>query len=133
MRWWNYTVLGGLAMACLVMSTGCATVLSGTRQNVTVQSEPPGAMIRMGGVTGLAPSTFSVEKGEDLVAEVRYNQRRQVVPLTRRFDPISLLNLLCPPLFIVDAVTGAWTEYEPDTYQVIFQAPPAEGRPRVGQ
>ena len=49
-----------------------------------------------------------------------------MVALTRSIDPVTLLNIIPPlwPGFIVDAVTGALTRYEPDVIMVDFtQAP----------
>ena len=72
-------VTGFLALAG---STGCATVMHGVRQTVSVTSEPPGAEVFIGGKrAGVTPLWLN---------------------LKRRGDRVSLLELLA-----IDALTGA--------------------------
>ncbi len=115
------TLLCGLAVAL----TSCATVISGTKQTVTIDSYPPGALVKLGYQTGTTPVTFSVPKGRDRVVQVSQGPDKRVVPLRRELDPVTLLNIIPPlwPGFIVDAVTGAITKYDPDVIYVDFTAP----------
>ena len=48
-----------LVVAFTVMSSGCATLLSGTSQNVTINSNPPGAHVKIGYQSGITPITLS--------------------------------------------------------------------------
>ena len=102
------------------MIGGCATILSGTSQNITISSEPPGAHVKIGLQSGKTPVTLQVPKGKDYPVEVTYESKKKVLGLTRTFDAIGLINILFWPGFIVDAVSGAITKYDPDTFMVDF-------------
>ena len=55
-------VLGAAAVFC---ATGCATMAHGTRQNVIVKSDPPGAQVYVGGKTlGVTPLVADLWRGD---------------------------------------------------------------------
>ncbi len=114
-------LLCGLAVAL----TSCATLLSGTHQTVVIDSYPQGAMVKLGYQTGTTPVTFNVAKGKHNVVHVSQGPEKRVLPLNRNLDPVTLLNIIPPlwPGFIVDAVTGAITKYNPDVIYVDFTVP----------
>lgn len=52
-------------------SSGCATVTRGTTEQITVQSDPSGASVRLSnGFTGITPATFTVPRKGDLMVTV---------------------------------------------------------------
>lgn len=112
-----------LSCGLIVMLTGCATIISGENQMVTVHSTPPGAFVRIGHQTGNTPVSFNIPKGEHYPVEISQGPDRRLLPLGRRLDPTTLLNLIPPlwPGFIVDAVTGSMTKYDPDVISVDFR------------
>ncbi len=110
------TAVGIVAVLC----SGCATILSGSSQNITITSEPPGAHVKIAQQSGTTPAILQVPKGKDYPIEVTHGTDTRVLPLQRTFDAISVLNIFFWPGFIVDAVTGAITKYDPDTYSVDF-------------
>lgn len=118
---------GALALLCglAVALTSCATLISGTHQTVTIDSYPPGALVKLGYQTGTTPVTFSVAKGKHHVVQISQGPEKRVLPLSRKLDPVTLLNIIPPlwPGFIVDAVTGAITKYNPDVIYVDFTVP----------
>ena len=107
-------VVGALAIAL----TGCATILSGTTQKITIHSDPQGAYARIGHQAGRTPVTLTVPKGKDLQLEVTIDRNKRIIPLRRTFDPMGILNVFFFPGFIVDAVTGAMMKYEPSVVSV---------------
>jgi hypothetical protein len=113
------TLLCGLA----VVLTGCATILSGESQTVTIHSTPPGAYVKVGYQTGTTPVTFHVPKGQNYPVEIAHGPDKRLLPLHRTLDPMTLLNLIPPlwPGFIVDAATGAITKYNPDVIAIDFR------------
>ncbi len=119
---------GALTLLCGLVATmtGCATLLSGTHQTVTIDSYPQGAQVRVGNQTGITPVTFHVSKGKDYTVEFSHVSGKRVMPLERSVDPMTLLNIIPPlwPGFIVDALTGAFTHYDPDVVYVDFTMPP---------
>jgi hypothetical protein len=114
-----------LVLSCvlIISAAGCATILSGETQAITIHSTPPGAFVRLGYQTGNTPVTFQVNKGEEYPIEISQGPDKRLLPLHRRVDPMTFLNLVPPlwPGFIVDAATGAMTKYEPDVISVDFR------------
>lgn len=106
-----------------VASTGCATMISGTSQNVTITSNPPGAHVRIGHQSGITPVTLSVPKGRDYPVEVSQGPDKRIVLLNKNVDAYTFLNIIPPlwPGFIVDAVTGSIMKYDPDVVMVDFR------------
>ena len=115
-----------LVVAFTVMSSGCATLLSGTSQNVTINSNPPGAHVKIGYQSGITPVTLSVPKGKDYPIEISQGPDKRIVPLRRNVDVFTFLNIIPPlwPGFIVDAVTGSITKYDPDIVSIDFRTRP---------
>jgi hypothetical protein len=74
----------------------------------------------MGPYTGTTPYTVAIPKGKDYPVEVTHDSTTRVMALQRSFDAIGLINIFFWPGFIVDAVTGAITEYDPASYHVDF-------------
>ena len=69
----------------LALTTGCATVLHGTRQNVRVETDPPGATASAGGQTVTTPGVLKLHRKEtnlEVVVEKEGYVTRQVI-LTR--------------------------------------------------
>ena len=119
---------GTLAFLCTLVFTltGCATIMSGTKQTITVQSYPAGAHVKFGNLVGITPVTFTVQKGMHTAVEVSHAPGKRIVHLKRTFDPMTLFNLIPPfwPGFIVDAWTGAMMKYDPDVITVDFRVSP---------
>ena len=111
-----------MLLVILTLITGCATILSGTTQKITIQSTPPGAHVKFGYQSGFTPVTFEVPKGEDYPLIITRGSEQKVVTLERKLDPATFLNAIPPfwPGFVVDAVTGAIMKYEPDIVRVDF-------------
>ena len=72
----------------LSLTTGCATVLHGTRQNVRVETDPPGATASAGGQTVTTPGVLKLHRKEtnlEVVVEKEGYVTRQVI--LRRTGP----------------------------------------------
>ncbi len=110
-----------------ILSTGCATILSGTSQTITIDSYPPGAQVKVGGQTGTTPVTLRIPKKKGYVVEISRYADRRVVELERSIDPATFLNFIPPlwPGFIVDAIAGTMTHYDPAIIVVDFTQEPA--------
>lgn len=119
---------GTLAFLCALVFTltGCASIISGTKQTITVRSYPAGAHVKFGNQVGTTPVTFTVQKGKQVAMEVSHAPGTRVVHLKRTFDPMTLFNLIPPfwPGLIVDSWTGAITKYEPDVVSIDFRVSP---------
>ena len=100
---------------------GCATVLTKDTQNITVNSQPPGAKVQIGPYKGITPCVLQIPKGKNYAIDVNYGEQKQSVPLTKQVAGTTLINILFWPGFIVDAITGNVQKYEPTEYNFTFE------------
>jgi PEGA domain len=106
-----------LVLAVVLCSSGCATIFHGSNQNVTLESEPSGANVRVGPYKGITPYTISMPKGKDYPIEYSKDEYQSAsTALQKSFDGIGALNILFFPGFIIDLATGAMFRYDPDRY-----------------
>ncbi len=116
-------ILSILTLSVIVsILPGCATILAGTSQGISFVSDPPGAQVTVGPHSGKTPVTLMLPKGKDYPVAVELGDKKKTFALTRVFDRSGLLNILIFPGFLVDAVTGAITKYEPDTFSIDFSS-----------
>ncbi len=118
------------AVLLLSMSlSGCATIFTGTRQNVQFQTNPSGATVLIDGLEqGRTPLTLPLRKpgfsGTTVTFRMQGYEDRTIV-LDTSFNLATLGNVLLLPIwalglvgFGVDAVTGAMFNYERTSYNV---------------
>ena len=114
-------------MLCIsVFGQGCATIFKGTTQDVSFNSYPEGARLVVNGIDrGITPAYLEVDSGKNL--DVRfikegYQEVSVYIQPTGEagwiiLDLVPGILLLWIP-FLVDAVTGAWYNIEPDNFTV---------------
>lgn len=108
-----------------LLSGGCATVISGTRQAVWIECDAPNATVRVDGAGEAVALPARVElsrRSASFLVEAPAHHSAWVQP-GRRFNVISLLNLLAFGVLgmAVDAGTGAIFRY-PDVFHVRLEA-----------
>jgi uncharacterized protein YceK len=110
------------SVVLLVLFSGCATVLSGTSQEITFNSEPAGAQVIVDGeVMGRTPVTVTLRKNKfDNVTVELEGYQTQSRPLSTSYDPIALVNILWD-LSTTDLISGAAFEYDPSSYYFNLQ------------
>lgn len=119
-----------------VFATGCATITRGTSDTLVVESDPPGANIRLSnGLTGKTPTSFKLPRKETVVVEI---EKDGYEPLSVRVTPqISgggaagmAGNVLVGGLVgvVVDPLSGAMNDLKPNPVQV--RLVPIDGRGR---
>lgn len=102
--------------------TSCATIVDGTTQVVSFNSNPSGAEIVLNGVPiGVTPFTSQIERGENKVVLVKkegYDD--QQVMLSTKLNGWFWGNFLFGGLLgsTTDYASGASIEYAPNTYYV---------------
>lgn len=107
-------------VAALVLSS-CATVLTGTYNKVSFNSNPEGAKIYKDGVEMcVTPCTVPIRK--------QYNKtniefkldgyKTRIITLNKRFDVVSILNLTNPLFWGVDVIGGAIVQYDTRAYYI---------------
>lgn len=112
-------------IACVILS-GCATVFSGTSQNITLQAINADNNELLEGVTctirdgnGMLyilhsnPGSVEVKKGQGALTPVckKKGYTQLSYGVGDSFDALTIVNVLFWPGFIVDAVTGSMQKY----------------------
>lgn len=109
------------SLLCIsIFMAGCGTILTKDIQNISLSSKPPGADVRIGPYTGITPCVLQIPKGKTYAIDVMYDDEKQSVPLTKTIAGTSLINILFPLGFIVDAITGKVQKYKPTEYHFDF-------------
>lgn len=112
-------VLAGVAVA------GCATVISGTTQMMTISSNVDGAEIFLDGEKiGTTPFTAAVPKNKSAVRVEAEGYQGENLSLSKSIDPMFFGNIIIGGTLgsITDFATGAAFQYAPSTYQVELRA-----------
>ena len=109
-------------LSMLLIYSGCATVISGTSQNIRFESSPRGASIYLDGDrVGTTPFSLTLKKNKyksfRVELEGYHTVNRQ---LDKEFDIVALLSIFWD-LGTTDLVTGAAFEYGQNSYFVELQ------------
>ena len=117
-----------------LLGSGCATVFSGTAEDVYFTSEPSGAMVYLDyhplGRTPLITKVPRRLRERYIRYELEgYEPVEQL--MDNRLNGITFINLLWWPGFIVDAVSGAIVRIEYDRYYMeLYPLPETIANPR---
>lgn len=110
-------VLSTSLLASTILMTGCATVISGTSESVTIDSSPQKAEVYIdGAMVGVTPMTLKLEKNKkDSVMVKKEGFKPQSRELTKQYDPVTLVSFFWDAS-TTDFITGAAMEYDPKSY-----------------
>lgn len=109
-----------LTLSLLVFGTSCATLLTGTQQRVSIDSNPQGADIIIDGQKlGVTPSKVKVDRdlnalledGKEIELEMQ-GYRKNGYVLDATINPIVILNTVNLMFWGIDIITGAVTKYD---------------------
>lgn len=120
--------LFAVALLSALLLSGCATLFSGSSQDVRIESEPSEANIMVEGVKrGTTPATIDVTRPDlgdpPQIAIQKEGYEEKTLKLSKKFNAVTLLNILnglifAPVGFGVDWSTGALWKYQPENYTV---------------
>jgi len=112
----NSIILSLLAVV-MALTSGCASVISGSTQSMTIDSNPQGAEVSIDGAyVGITPLSLKIEKNKKETVSVRKNGYRPVSrDMTKQMDPVTILSVFWD-FSTTDFITGAAMEYEPNSY-----------------
>lgn len=107
-----------LILAAAFLS-GCASIISGTSQAVSIDSNVAGATVAIeGNVVGQTPFSGKIPRKRESIALVsKPGYTAQSVVLTTSFNPVAILSIVWD-YSTTDCLTGACWEYAPSTYYV---------------
>jgi hypothetical protein len=110
------------------LGQGCATIVSGTSDNINITSSPASARFRVKSMksdmellSGNTPSVINLSrKNEYRVVIDLPGYKEKVVPITQEFNGWFIGNLLCGGLIggVIDLVTGAIWTLEPTSISI---------------
>jgi hypothetical protein len=135
-----FKVTIGLVVLCGIVvgaGSGCATMFTGSTQQLTVSSQPPGARVIVNGsYSGVTPVALLLKTEHDYgIILQREGYRDTAVPVYREFNPVAILNLVSLICWVVDVATGALWRLTPGavyvTLQPIGAGPPGYPVPSV--
>jgi hypothetical protein len=117
-----------LSIASLVLLYGCATILGGSNQLISVNSNVSGAQVFLNDVQlGVTPLSTSIKRGQEGVLRVQApSYQPYQIALNKKITSLFWVNIFSGGVFgsTTDYATGAMYEYEPSTYMASLQ--PAE-------
>jgi len=114
-----------VTLLCLPMFYGFASIISGTSQLVSINSEPRGAEVVVNGVVrGITPVDVKIKREKDTSFIIRKEgYKDEVVELTTKFNMAFWGNALIGGLIgsSIDSSTGATIEYAPGSYHITLR------------
>jgi hypothetical protein len=124
-------VLAVLAAMSALFLGGCATIIDGTKESVTVITNPPGATVRCDGFEGKTPATFEVKRGgKHAITISKEGYETQTITLNKTFNPTALTNIFLlwfwPIGIVVDLIDGALYKQEPGLINVTLSTKAAD-------
>jgi hypothetical protein len=113
----------------VLASTGCATIINGSTQKVSITSDPSQAAVTIGEVKGTTPMEAELARKTPHVVQItKEGYRPESVKLEQAVSGAVYGNIAAGGLigWGVDAATGAQYKLVPDTVHVVLQPnPPA--------
>ena len=102
--------------------TSCATILSGTSDEINFTSDPKGADIMLDGLkVGKTPATVSIKRpgfgNKEITLKLDGYEDRTFM-LQKGFNTMAICNLASWPGWIIDVVTGTIMKYSKTNYSV---------------
>ncbi|MGE0074910.1 MAG: PEGA domain-containing protein [Sphaerochaetaceae bacterium] len=107
-----------VAVIVLVLAfTGCATILKGSSQDISIDSNPSGAKVFVDGAqVGTTPLSVDLKKNKhSSIRVVKDGYEPQQQPLQKEYDMITILNAFWD-WSTTDLITGNAFQYAPDAY-----------------
>lgn len=110
--------------------SGCASIISGSNQTITIDSYPQGAEVVISGLTrGLTPLTVPVSREYSEVGTVivkKEGYEPQTITLSHKLNPWFWGNIVIGGVLgsSTDSTTGARYAYEPGQYMANLVAIP---------
>ena len=110
-----------LALALGWTTTGCATIVHGNRQTVTINSEPAGASVRIDGLRGRTPFSASLARNNDYVVSIKKDgYKEEQVQITKSFSGLAIIGNILWLLIgvVIDFASGSAYNLHPTDVNV---------------
>lgn len=114
-----------MAVTIGMLITGCASIMSGTTQQVTFQSSPDGALVKINGKPlGKTPLTMQLDKDKNQTLTVeKEGYKTFTTSMDTRLDSWFWGNVVLGGVFgsTTDSINGAVYEYNQSQYMVTLE------------
>lgn len=101
--------------------SSCATILTGTKDNISFNSNPQGAKVFIDGIElCTTPCTSAINRSlSDKMAELKLEgYETRIIKLDRKFNAVSIINLTGLLGWAIDAATGSIMQYDRKSYDI---------------
>ena len=111
-----------LILSVLILSSSCATIMTGKTQEVTFDSEPQGVEVAVNGrVIGKTPTTIQLDKKKDQTVSFKLEgYKTQTRTLETKVNAWFMGNIVLGGFIgsTTDGITGGMHEYSPNQYYI---------------
>ncbi len=117
-----YTVLVAVTAAAVLL-TGCATIFNGTRQEISVTSEPPGASVFVNNVSfGQTPTVIDLKRSEKYTVLLELHGFKPFeMTFGRKLNTFFYVNI--PVVgWAVDALSGSMYKLTPEEVKAVLES-----------
>ena len=116
-----------LAIVASMSFTSCATIFTGSKDEISFNSKPEGAKVMVKGLEKcVTPCTASMQRSlsNEQVEFKLDNYQTKTIALDKKFNAVSLINIIGGGIigFGIDAATGALMKYDTKAYNVDLEA-----------
>lgn len=114
-----------LAVASVIMLASCATIVKGTKQMVSINSNVSGATVYLDDIEiGKTPFVGEIPKGKKVMRVEMKGYDSYTIPLSTSLEGIFWGNIITGGTIgsITDLASGAAYQYAPASYQVDLKA-----------
>jgi hypothetical protein len=110
-------------VVCLIVLTttqSCATLFTGTKDTVYIQSQPTGAKIEINGMeVGTTPTSLQLKRKDNPVILLKKEgYHNKMFSPTKAFNNVAIVNLGNLLGWVIDVSTGAINVYDKKTYDI---------------
>jgi hypothetical protein len=109
----------------MLMTQSCATIFTGTKDRIIVNSVPEGAKVEIDGVSyGKTPVTIPVKRSLNSTTMTLKAEGYETknIELQQSFNAVSILNLTNLGGWVIDLLTGAVMRYDVKSYNIELDA-----------
>ncbi len=109
-----------LCIPLFFLLEGCSTILTGTKSEIFIDSEPGNAEVRIAGLSiGKTPVRYRLEKSFDGVITIqKEGYERSFFTIPKSFNAVSVLNTIFVYAWIIDIATGSLRKFDKKIYGV---------------
>ena len=103
------SLLVSVSLGAMFMFSGCATILSGTTEKISVNSNPSEVTFKLDNKEYTAPAIITVKReNEDRIITVDNSKCQKTILLNKKLNPVLFVNMLTSG---GSASTGSTTDY----------------------